>query len=181
MKKVLILLIVASLFSCASNKTISSIDKRFVALSSIALANKFKDYTIDVPGNWYSYLGLQGVLSFSPKKLIDQNLSFFLNFFAVVEHGSFDDKFTKEFFLKSELERSKKRNHQIIRRTHPLYGDYFTISQSTNLKGKVSQRILTILITNKEKHFIIMYSSSSVYYKEYLVDVFKMIESFRIK
>ncbi|MDG2193707.1 MAG: PsbP-related protein [Polaribacter sp.] len=182
MKKILILLTILGLFGCSSNKTISSEGRNFVSLDSIGLANKFKDYTLDVPDNWYSYLGLHESLMFSPKKLINENLGFYLSFFGVGEHGSFDKKVTKELFLKSELERSKKINHQIIKRTHPLYGEYFVISRSTNLRGEVSQRrILTILITNKEKHFTLVYSSSGAYYEKYLIDVFKMIESFRIK
>jgi len=150
-------------------------------------------YTLNIPENWYGFIGETGELQFAPYKLKKNEYTRYRNVLIVKEYDG------KEFEWKTLMELTQKRYTQInstYRRykttikkaTHNTYGNYFLIKYSSYIGVRENKRrsareatVLEAFFVHNKKVFSLTYSFENSFYSRYYKAALKMINSFRIK
>ncbi|SDS37425.1 hypothetical protein SAMN05216503_2860 [Polaribacter sp. KT25b] len=166
---------------CSSTKNTPKIEK-FTELDATTVKTLMKEYSIDVPNNWYSYLEGHNHLSHSPKELLlnkyvpQTNLYIFKK--KAKKYTNIND--LTIYFVKKLEKKYQNFNYDLVKGSLPLYGRYNFIIYKTNYFNK-DYTTLNAIILKDNYYYTITYRALSNDYQKYADDVVKMIHSFRIK
>lgn len=189
MKKILILIIV--LFTLSSCKTIKtknqepSIEK-FIEIDNAIRDEYFKDYSIEIPETWFSYIG-HHVMAHAPREFENTENIPSKSTFYVVENSinDLDEDKTFDNVLRQKVKKYKKYirafKYELIKANHPVYGEFYYLKyKMTNYKNEITIHLDAVIMHNK-KHYSLYYSSKIDFYEKFLDDAVNMTLSFRVK
>lgn len=170
-------------FGCSSIKNTPKIEK-YTKLDSITVKSLMKEYSIDIPENWDSYLEAHYHLSHSPegllinRKTINASLFILKKSIEKCKCNNIDELTT--CFVKKKKKTYKNFNYDLVKGKHPLYGRYnFVIYKKIYFNKNYTT--LNALILKDQNYYIITYNALSEKYKIYADDIVKIIHSFKIK
>jgi hypothetical protein len=166
---------------CSSTKNIPKIEK-FTELDATTVKTLMKEYSIDVPNNWYSYLEGHNHLSHSPKELLVNAYMPHTSLYIFKKKSRKDTNITDltTHFVKKLEKKYQNFNYDLVKGSHPLYGRYNFIIYKTNYFNK-EYTILNAIILKDNYYYTITYHALSKHYQKYADDVVKMIHSFKIE
>ena len=186
MKKILQLIVPLCLMvlnSCASSQKISDDNCYLKKVSNVELDEIHKDFSINLPNNWYTSYGAHCVLFHAPKELRDSEVIYYANELFLSKYSS-DNKSIEK--IKDEHIKNTRYNKTINTKlfvydfSHKKYGDSFVLKYGKIWNG-INYTVFNVYIKYKENIYYISYSSHNEYYEKYLPEVLKIIESLEIK
>lgn len=182
--KVITISIVLFLCSCKSIQNNQKISK-YTELNTTIVKNLMKEYSIDIPKNWYSYLEKHNDLAYAPKELYLNSRkdpeAFLMIFKENLKRCNCNNVTSlTNHFVEKVSKVYENFNYDIVKGQHPIYGRYNFIIYKINRKSK-NYTVLNALILKDSNYYRITYSSSNKTYKKYADDVVKIIHSFKIK
>jgi len=140
-------------------------------------------YSIEVPENWFSYKTDPGLMAHSPNQYKD-SIHPHTNVASVIIRTNLYKRKSLEkslkFFLRSKKKQYGNFNYKLIDVEHKLYGKFYMI-RYFELKNKETTINLTSIINWEGTTYCLFYSSRKFNYDKYVLDVLKMINSFKIK
>ena len=166
---------------CNSTKNTPKIEK-FTELDATTVKTLMKEYSIDVPNNWYSYLEGHNHLSHSPKEVLVNIYVPLTSLYIFKKKSKKDTNITNltTHFVKKLEKKYQNFNYDLVKGSHPLYGRYNFIIYKTNYFNK-DYTILNAIILKDNYYYTITYHALSKDYQKYADDVVKIIHSFKIK
>lgn len=186
MKNIYNLITIVSVFCFVGCKTVKTDKiKPYTRLDSITVSNQMKEFSIEVPKTWYSYLGSHRSLTHSP---IQFELNEGKNSIAILDISKQSKKRCKcnnisdltAYFIENQKKIYKNFQYDIVKAKHPIYDRYnFIIYKRKFLSGE--RTVLNALIFREDFYYKIRFTASNKQYKRYATDVVKMIHSFKIK
>ena len=150
-------------------------------VSESIVKNYYKDCKIDVPDNWISHTTDPGLIAHTPKKYIDSIAPFSTTPSVIIrkERKSKDLNHLLKEFLDTRKSYYEIFQYEILNIKHPIYNNcYVVVYDLLEKYGK--ERIMCFLFNDKRKSFVIYYSSNINFFDDYISDVEKMVNSFRI-
>ena len=179
--KLTVVIFASSLITCKSTKTTQKI-KTYSRLDSISVKANMKEFSIEVPNTWYSYIDSHYNLSHTPIELSLNKKHYpktYLNILKEKTKSNNIEELTKDL-VERLTKKYKNFNYDLVKAKHPLYGRYNFIIYKKNIDFE-DETIVNALILKGNYSYWIQYRSLSKHYRKYADDVVKMIHSFRVK
>lgn len=169
--------------SCSLSKKISDNNCYLKKVSDVELDEVRKNFSINLPNNWYTSYGAHCALFHAPKELRDGGVIYYANELFLSKYSS-DNKSIEK--IKEEHIKNTRYNKTINTKlfvydfSHKKYGDSFSLKYGKMWNG-INYTVFNVYIKYKENIYHISYSSHNEYYEKYLPEVLKIIESLEIK
>ena len=191
-KKILIVGLIAAIYSCSSTKRVEKRckDNPFEELDSLQRANQKLNYTILKPKDWKKGKTSNGDSYFLEDKYINS-----LNYYSrkadvyiglnkirkeCSQSFSIDDYLHYFVDYRSKWFPKDKFKYLLLKGKHKIYGDMYIVKYSEKINTKVSYTRSFFLFFKDNNGYNIQYVAKPKYYDNYLPEVEKMVNSFRM-
>lgn len=179
MKKLVVFICLIVLSCCHSVSKNIWESKKFVPLEKSIVPQFMEDYSLEIPSNWYSYLGYHEIFH-SPKKtmiknLNDQKVTLYVSTKEDVEDRNvfFENEIKiKNIFAYPDFEK-KIINYE--KYGEALFLKYGTISESESYTN------LDLFYFYKNKIYALHFKSSNDFYLDLVDEALTIMESFKVK
>lgn len=180
MKKVIIVLLI--LVGCKSNEGFYK-GKFYKQVEEEEVKKHYKDYTIKIPENWFSYHTDPGLMAHSPKEF--KNLIKPSNnpiWFIIRNSFQASKKLEKNCkqFISDKKKYYKNFDYVLHEKTHKIYGKYYIVQYATK-RNTITIINIDCILKAKNKIYNLYFSGTSEKYDKYLNDALGMINSFALK
>lgn len=180
MKKVIIVLFI--LVGCKSSKDFYK-GKFYTEVEEEEVKKHYKEYTVKIPENWFSYRTDPNLMAHSPNEFKNSikpsnNATWFIirNSFQASKKL---EKNSKQF-ISNKKKYYKNFYYVLHEKTHKIYGKYYIVQYSTKENNATIINI-TCVLKAKNKIYNIYFSGTTEKYDKYLDNALEMINSFTLK
>lgn len=180
MKKVIIVLLI--FIGCKSSESVYK-GKFYKEVGEKEVKKHYKDYTINIPDNWFSYRTDPGLMAHSPNefKHIIKPIGSNATWFMIRNSFQSSKKIQKNYkqYISWKKKHYKNFDFELHEKNHEIYGKYYIVHYATTENNETVIHI-TCLIKAKNKIYNIYFSGISEKYDKYLNDALEMINSFKV-
>ena len=169
MKKIIVITLVFSLYSCSSSNTSISESQEWI--------NK-QNFTIEAPNEWRP-VKHHGYVGYTP---LNKGDNIYDNLTSVFEYKSIENPKFQEF-VQSQIEKTNGALtiiSQDIKNDKNHLGDIYIHKFESTWNGKVSKRH-TVYFQQKGKYYYFSYASTKPKYEKYFDGAMSILKSFRLK
>jgi hypothetical protein len=179
MKKILYFLSIVVFVGCVSS--IPKV-KQFQELDVDTVQNHNKDFSIEIPKDWYPYYEYHHLIAYSPRKykkeVESKNINVYLTVFSDVSSKNIDEELSS--YLEKMSKSYKNFGYKTIDAKHSDYGKYYIVKYRVQEKEKIYLAMRATILHN-HKMYGFYYLALEKEFDNYLVDVIKTINSLKIK
>lgn len=180
MKKFPLLLCLFLFVGCYSIKKNKWLESKFVPLEKTEVVKNMKDYTLEIPTNWYSFMGYH-FLHHSPKKITLKGKREVpnVNVYTVIKSNISN----RTDFFESEINSNKVKgntdlHHRILK--HDTYGDVLFLKYGSLINNE-NYTVLEMFYFYKNKVYNLTFKAPNNLYVNYVDDALKIMNSIQIK
>ncbi|TXD54182.1 MULTISPECIES: hypothetical protein [unclassified Polaribacter] len=192
MKTLLCLLFLVITLACSSNKKIVKNCKLnpFEQLDSIQTSKVILKYEVALPKSWKKSTSSNADWYFIEKAYLDSlgfqatNADLYIRKFKIKKEcnsRSYDAKSFLDFYVsyRSKWFIRQPFNYILLKSKHPIYGDFYIIKYKWAV-GNFEYTASSFLLMHNNEGYLLEYRNNSKNFDIYLMDVQKIVQSFKI-